>query len=115
MTHSQDKPSVAAVVASMDRNRMVYEEALSIQPLIEPANADGKARKSEIIGEMTEMVKVNYSLFSSLSFYLCVFTFHNRNSYLDILRSIKDLLLLQFCSTEMVYRVSLKKISTNIC
>lgn len=48
---------------------MVYEEAISVQPLVEPANVDGKARKSEIIGELKEMVKVN-----SLNFlaFLCL-------------------------------------------
>lgn len=38
LTHEMDKPSVACMVASMHQASIVYEEAISVQGLVEPSS-----------------------------------------------------------------------------
>ncbi|KAL8278267.1 hypothetical protein RQP46_009299 [Phenoliferia psychrophenolica] len=58
LSDSPGKPSIAAVVASMDTHYMLSADAVSVQRLIEPpTNAiDARAKKDEIIGDLSNMV-----------------------------------------------------------
>ncbi|KAI5474539.1 argonaute family member [Pseudohyphozyma bogoriensis] len=67
LTHTQDKPSIAAVVASCDRRGLCYEEVVSVQPLVEPQEERGRAKKQEIIVYLKEMVLELFRRFVQLN------------------------------------------------
>ncbi|GAA5927384.1 hypothetical protein JCM10213_003456 [Rhodosporidiobolus nylandii] len=63
LSHTPDKPSIAAMVASVHAAAIVYEECIRVQGLIEPPNEPGKdapavgatAKRQEVILEMRSM------------------------------------------------------------
>ncbi|BGP22355.1 proteophosphoglycan ppg4 [Rhodotorula toruloides] len=59
LTHEQDQPSVAVMVASMHGANVLYEETISIQGLLEPtpkaAAAGARAKKKEMIEDLENM------------------------------------------------------------
>ena len=68
LSHTQDKPSIVAVVASMDQARMSYAEEIRIQGLVEPGREEGRAKKSEVIEDVKDMVKVSIRLHRGLRY-----------------------------------------------
>jgi hypothetical protein len=43
------KPSIAALVGSLDRTLLKYAPAVGVQPLLEPSDEDGRPRSQEVI------------------------------------------------------------------
>ncbi|KAM0749915.1 Piwi-domain-containing protein [Meredithblackwellia eburnea MCA 4105] len=59
LTHLDGRPSLATLVASTDNNQNSYIESTTAQGLVEPSpgNEGGRARKSEIIENISNMMK----------------------------------------------------------
>ena len=60
LSHEPDKPSVAVMVASAHPAAALYEEAISVQGLLEPPqnNPLGRARKQEVVVDTVQMATV---------------------------------------------------------
>lgn len=43
------KPSIAALVGSLDRTLLKYAPAVGVQPLLEPSDEDSRPRSQEVI------------------------------------------------------------------